>query len=66
MYREHNEFDPKGNESKAVLHNLSILNGIFSEKTPELERYNVVSLYCIIAELDRQYVLSEIKDKISE
>lgn len=66
MYRENNEFDPKGKEAKAVLHNLSILNDVFSEKTPELERYNVVSLYCIIAELDRQYVLSEIKDKISE
>ncbi len=66
MYKEYKEFDIKGHEAKAVLRNLNILDGIFREKTPELERYNVISLYCAIAELDRQYVLLEIQNNILE
>jgi hypothetical protein len=64
MYKEQVGFDPKGNEAKAVLRNLNIMDGIFKEKTPELERYNVISLYCVIAELDRQYAIGEIKSSI--
>lgn len=66
MYTDHKGFDTKGQEAKAVLRNLNIFDGIFKEKTPELERYNVISLYCVLAELDRQYVLSEIKDFLLE
>lgn len=63
MYKDYQRFDTKDNEAKAVLRNMNILDSIFTEKTPELERYNVIALYCIIAELDRQYVLSEIKEE---
>lgn len=66
MYKEQKELDAKGKEAKAILRNLNILDGIFQEKTPELERYNVISLYCLIAELDRQYVLSEVREKLLE
>jgi len=62
MYKDYEEFDIKGPEAKAVLRNLNILDSIFTEKTPELERYNVIALYCVIAELDRQYAISEIKE----
>lgn len=62
MYKDYEEFDTKGTEAKAVLRNMNILDSIFIEKTPELERYNVIALYCVIAELDRQYVLSEIRE----
>ena len=34
---------------------------VFPEKTPELERYNVIALYCVISELIQQYVIGEIK-----
>ena len=66
MYTERKDFDCKSPTAKAVLRNLNILDSIFKEKTPELQRYNVISLYCVIAELDRQYVLSEIKPKLLE
>jgi len=63
MYKDSEQFDTKGTEAKAVLRNMNILDSIFTEKkTPELERYNVIALYCVIAELDRQYVLSEIRE----
>jgi hypothetical protein len=61
MYRDYVEFDAKGATAKAVQRILNILDGIFPEKMPELERYNVISLYCVVAELDRQYVFSEAK-----
>lgn len=64
MYNDYKVFDTKGQEAKAVLRNLNILDSIFSDKTPELERYNVISLYCVIAELDRQYVLPNIKNEL--
>lgn len=63
MYKDYQRFDTKDIEAKAVLRNMNILDSIFTEKTPELERYNVIALYCVIAELDRQYVLSEIKEE---
>ena len=43
---------------------LRLLNEIFREKTPELERYNVVSLYCVLRELQQEYVFEEIKTKL--
>jgi hypothetical protein len=39
---------------------------IFSEKTPELGRYNVISLYCVIAELLKQYVIDDVKANLFE
>jgi len=32
---------------------------VFSEKTPELTRYNVIALYCVVAELLASYVRDE-------
>jgi len=64
IYKENKSFDLNGVVPKAVLKNLNILNSIFTEKTPELERYNVISLYCVIAELSRQYAIGEIKSEI--
>ena len=63
MYKDRKDFGFERARSKGdQLRNLSILNTVFTEKTPELERFNVISFYCVSAELDRQYALSEIKD----
>lgn len=64
MYKEGCDFDEKSDTAKAVERNLRLLDDIFKEKTPELERYNVISLYCALRELQQEYVLSEIKDKL--
>jgi hypothetical protein len=61
MYENNKGFDTKSPEAKSVLRVLNTLNEIFTEKTPELERYNVISLYCVIAELLKQYVIEDIK-----
>jgi hypothetical protein len=61
MYDNNQDFDSKSAIAKAILRNLSILNDVFTDKTPELERYNVISLYCVIAELLRNYVINDIQ-----
>ena len=64
MYEDGKNFDKKSEIAKAVERTLRIMNEIFSAKTPELERYNVIALYCVLRELQLEYVLSEIKDKL--
>jgi len=66
MYETEKEFDSKGSTAKAVARVLDILNRVFPEKTPELERFNVIALYCVVSELLRQYVISDIEPKINE
>lgn len=61
MYENNKGFDTKSPEAKSVVRVLNTLNEMFTEKTPELERYNVISLYCVIAELLKQYVIEDVK-----
>jgi hypothetical protein len=61
MYEEHTAFESKSSEAKAVQRILNVLADIFSEKTPELQRYNVVALYCTVAELERQFAFEKVK-----
>jgi hypothetical protein len=64
MYRENKEFDSKSSEAKSVVRTLNRLADVFQEKTPELKRFNVIALYCMMAELQRQYVVDEVMDKM--
>ena len=66
MYWAQKEFDPKSPTAKAVLRVLDTLSRVFEEKTPELERYNVVALYCVVSELLRQYVIGDVQEKLNE
>ena len=59
MYEENSAFDAAQKEAKAVRRVLDLLSEVFSEKTPELSRYNVIALYCVCAELLAAYVRSE-------
>ena len=66
MYREQIAFDAKSAEAKAVARVLNVLNEVFTEKTPELERFNVISLYCVVAELLKQYVIDDVKPRLHD
>jgi hypothetical protein len=61
VYELNREFDSKGQVAKAVRRVLDFLASVFPEKTPELERYNVIGLYCVVSEFLRQYVIEEIR-----
>jgi hypothetical protein len=64
MYEAHQGFDMSGSTAKAVRRTLGLLAEVFPGKTPELERYNVIALYCIFAELQRVYVIANIKSEL--
>ncbi len=66
MYEHHQSFDPRSPEARALHKTLDLLYEIFPEKTPELERYNVITLYCVMAELHRNYVMSVIKPAMAQ
>lgn len=66
MYQKHRDFDVAGVVAKAVKKKLDLLADCFTEKTPELERYNVIALYCVFSELRSQFVFSEIDQKLHD
>ncbi len=66
MYEGNKDFDIRGPIAKSVRRVLDLLAEVFPEKTPELERYNVIALYCAISELLRQYAINEVKSKLHD
>lgn len=60
MYRAHTQFDLQGKEARSVRRTLDTLAQVFPERTPELERYNVVALYAAVAELQRVYAVANV------
>jgi hypothetical protein len=61
MYKANEDFDSKSPIGRAVLRNLNLLAEIFPDKTPELERFSVIAIYCVMAELLKQYVTEDAK-----
>lgn len=51
MYDSNRSFDPNGKVAKKVRRVLDYLLRAFPDKTPELERYNVIVLYCLASTL---------------
>lgn len=56
MYGENGQFDKTGKTARKVRRVLEYLARAFPEKTPELERYNVITLYCLGSILLENYV----------
>jgi hypothetical protein len=61
MYEDNTNFDSKSSAGKAVQRTLEILSKAFPEKTPELERFNVISLYCMVSEMQKQYAFDQVR-----
>jgi hypothetical protein len=65
MYKQQAIFDAKCRDARNVQRILGLLAEVFPEKTPELERFNVISLYCVVAELLRQYAFESAKPHLN-
>ena len=63
MYEKNREFDPNGTKAKKCRKVLDFLYAAFPSKTPELERFNLISLYSVASQLLENYV---IKDRAAE
>ena len=58
MYEEQREFDKNGVTARKIRGVLDYLYRVFPEKTPELERYNIISLYALVSYLKEKYDIS--------
>jgi hypothetical protein len=59
MYEENKDFDPNGAKAKKCRKVLDFLYAAFPSKTPELERFNLLSLYSLASQLLENYVIKE-------
>lgn len=66
MYKSNAQFDVEGKQAKTIRRTLDLLADVFPDKTPELERFNVIALYGVMAELQRAYVLAEVKPQLRD
>ncbi len=57
MYTEHAEFDVTSSKAKKVRRVLDYLLECFPEKTPELERFSVISLYSLTSHCLERYAM---------
>ena len=64
MYMEHKAFDASGTKARKVQRVLDYLLRTFPEKTPELERYNAITLYCLASKLIENYVYDGTESKL--
>jgi hypothetical protein len=66
MYDREQEFDPASPKAKKIRRTLDYLRQAFANKTPELERYSVVSLYALVSHLLERYVVQNMQRQLSE
>lgn len=66
MYAAHREFRDDSQSARKVLKTYDFLLRAFPEKTPELERYNVISLYCIASALIDGFVHKGLESTLAE
>ncbi len=68
MYLLNENFDESGQIAKRVKRMLSNLREIFPDDnpTPELERFNIVPLYCMVSQLLDGYVFDEVKNQFRD
>jgi len=57
MYEEQIDFDVNGPKAKRIKRVFDYLAKVFTEKTPELERFNVISLYVLTSSLLDSFVI---------
>jgi hypothetical protein len=66
MYREYRQFDDGGEDAKKIKKVLNFLAKAFDERTPELQKYNVLSLYWLVSELLDTYAVRGFERKVSK
>ena len=58
MYRHKNDFASHNAKTSKVRRTLNYLKSMFPTKTPELERYSVISLFVLVSHLLERYVVT--------
>ena len=66
MYKTHSQFDKTGKIAKKIKKIYDFLLKAFPEKSPYLERYNVVNLYCMASVLIDKYVWQDLDKPLAD
>ena len=66
MYLDNKNFDSNSQVAKKIKRVLDYLYKMFPTKTPELERFNVISLYILISSMLDKYVISDRYKEIAD
>ena len=66
MYMDNQDFDVNGDIAKKVKRVLNYLLLMFPEKTPELKRYNVVSMFALVKDLSENYAIKNREAEIAK
>lgn len=66
LYTDNSNFDSGGLVAKKVVRVFDFLLTAFPQKTPELERYNVINLYCIASKLIGAYVWRDLAEPLHD
>jgi hypothetical protein len=66
MYEHEEAFESDGTKAKKIKRTLDYLKTAFPNKTPELERYSVISLYVLVSHLLERYVAQNIHQELAE
>ncbi len=66
MYETHSEFNKNGKIARKVKNTYDFLHTAFPKKSPYLERYNVVNLYCIASFLIEHYVFKDFAEPLAK
>jgi hypothetical protein len=66
MYDEFKTFDLSGAKAKKVRRVYDFLLRAFPEETPKLERYSVITLYCLASLLIDKYVIEGVPQRVRE
>ena len=64
MYEAQLDFDAAGTKARKIRRVLEYLAQVFTEKTPELERYSVISLYALVSHCLEQYAMQGRQDAL--
>jgi hypothetical protein len=59
MYRDNVQFKGTGGPAGKIRRTLNFLYSMFPAKTPELERYNAISLYILVSHLLERYAVTD-------
>ena len=65
MYDLQSSFDTQSETAKKIKRTYDFLNQAFIEKTPELERYNVINLYCLASLLIEGFVWKSLAEPLA-
>ena len=66
MYTSYKDFDSNSQTAKKIKRVLDYLFKMFPSRTPELERFNVISLYILISSLMDKYVILKRYEEVAK